>query len=146
MKINKLTAEFQCLIRMIQKIDNFIYPIHSVMCNLSNNKSKSCNCGISDIHTFLENYDLKSNYNQEPYLDKIIIEKVYNPAYGDDRICVCGHQYYRHFDSYPSMDDEDYANIGCKYCDCDNKPVYVNNFDYMKWKAYCYINKRRGIK
>lgn len=35
----------------------------------------------------------------------------YNPKYGDDRICVCGHAYYRHFDTYESM----YA-VGCKYC------------------------------
>lgn len=37
----------------------------------------------------------------------------YNPAYGDDRLCICGHPYYRHFDSY-----EDNAPVGCKYCSC----------------------------
>lgn len=35
----------------------------------------------------------------------------YNPEYGDDRACVCGHPYYRHFDGY-----ENNANVGCKYC------------------------------
>lgn len=37
--------------------------------------------------------------------------EVYDPKYGDDRKCVCGHAYYRHFDSY-----EDMAPVGCKYC------------------------------
>lgn len=37
----------------------------------------------------------------------------YNPKYGDDRICKCGHSYYRHFDSYENMEP-----VGCKYCEC----------------------------
>ncbi len=37
----------------------------------------------------------------------------YNECYGDDRLCKCGHPYYRHFDSY-----EDMAPVGCKYCGC----------------------------
>jgi hypothetical protein len=48
-----------------------------------------------------------------PYIDKVVIEKVYNPKYGDGRICVCGHEYFRHFDTYDHM-----ANVGCKYCGC----------------------------
>jgi len=48
-----------------------------------------------------------------PYLEITRIEYKYNPKYGDDRICKCGHPYYRHFDSY-----EDNYPIGCKYCDC----------------------------
>ena len=35
----------------------------------------------------------------------------YDPAYGDDRECLCGHPYYRHFDYYDNM-----YPIGCKYC------------------------------
>lgn len=52
-----------------------------------------------------------------PYLEyeyKEIIRK-YNPKYGDDRVCICGHTYYRHFDSW-----EDMADCGCKYCGCNN--------------------------
>lgn len=37
----------------------------------------------------------------------------YNPKYGDDRICECGHPYYRHFETYEQM-----AAVGCKYCGC----------------------------
>jgi len=50
-----------------------------------------------------------------PYLEKITVEKEYkyNPKYGDDRICECGHSYYRHFDTYEQME-----NVGCKYCQC----------------------------
>lgn len=41
--------------------------------------------------------------------------KKYNPKYGDNRLCVCGHEYYRHFDSW-----EDMYPCGCKYCSCDH--------------------------
>jgi hypothetical protein len=40
-------------------------------------------------------------------------EQQYDPDFGDNRECECGHSYYRHFDSY-----EDMYPIGCKYCRC----------------------------
>ncbi len=51
--------------------------------------------------------------DEKPYLEKTHVEHVYNPKYGDDRKCQCGHQYYRHFDSYEEMEQ-----TGCKYCEC----------------------------
>lgn len=53
--------------------------------------------------------------NEEPYLKEEITTIVYkyNPDYGDDRECKCGHKYYRHFDTYDNMDP-----VGCKYCCC----------------------------
>ena len=53
--------------------------------------------------------------DEQPYLEEIIIKRirVYNPKYGDDRICKCGHPYYRHFDW-----SEDNYPCGCKYCEC----------------------------
>lgn len=53
---------------------------------------------------------------EPPYLveTQIITARLYNPKYGDDRVCTCGHAYYRHFDSY-----EDMYPVGCKYCSCD---------------------------
>lgn len=53
---------------------------------------------------------------KEPYIitERVVVERHYNPEYGDDRICRCGHTYYRHFDSYEQMDP-----VGCKYCSCD---------------------------
>jgi hypothetical protein len=47
----------------------------------------------------------------KPYLEQTIV--TYNPHYGDDRVCECGHRYYRHFDSYENNDP-----CGCKYCTC----------------------------
>jgi len=38
----------------------------------------------------------------------------YNPHFGNNHVCVCGHTYYRHFDTY-----EDMEPVGCKYCQCD---------------------------
>lgn len=51
----------------------------------------------------------------DPYLvtSKVVFSHNYNPDYGDDNMCKCGHRYYRHFDSYDDME-----NVGCKYCDC----------------------------
>ena len=71
---------------------------------------------------------------EEPYLfEEIVVKKrMYNPSYGDDRICKCGHSYYRHFDPFPSLfSDEPMQPVGCKYCDCyvfmqgkeDGKPL-----------------------
>lgn len=53
--------------------------------------------------------------SNEPYIYKqrVITEMLYNPEYGDNRICVCGHTYHRHFDSYENMEA-----CGCKYCEC----------------------------
>ena len=53
---------------------------------------------------------------ERPYLEVVTIEidRKYNPKYGDDRKCKCGHPYHRHFDSYEQMEV-----IGCKYCECD---------------------------
>jgi hypothetical protein len=50
-----------------------------------------------------------------PYIKKeeVIIHRLYNPKYGDDRECECGHPYYRHFDTYDDM-----SNVGFKYCGC----------------------------
>ncbi len=54
---------------------------------------------------------------KDPYLVKevvtVTVVKEYNPEYGDDRICKCGHAYYRHFDTYEGM-----FPCGCKYCSC----------------------------
>ncbi len=38
----------------------------------------------------------------------------YDKDFGDDRVCECGHKYYRHFDTYENM-----RPVGCKYCGCD---------------------------
>ncbi len=52
---------------------------------------------------------------QKPYIELTVttVERKYNPNYGDDRKCKCGHTYYRHFDSYEEM-----YPCGCKYCGC----------------------------
>lgn len=52
---------------------------------------------------------------EKPYIVKIKKIKIfkYNKNYGDDRICECGHSYYRHFDTYENM-----RPVGCKYCAC----------------------------
>lgn len=54
---------------------------------------------------------------EKPYLETSYVKRTfqgYNKKYGDDRICQCGHNYYRHFDTYENMEP-----VGCKYCSCD---------------------------
>jgi hypothetical protein len=54
---------------------------------------------------------------EKPYLKgdvKVKIHIKYNPKFGDNKICECGHTYYRHFDTYAKM-----YPCGCKYCKCE---------------------------
>ena len=62
------------------------------------------------IHAIMKKYhsDVKRVARECPDL--------YDPDFGDDEPCVCGHVYYRHFDWA-----EDYSPVGCKYqfdCGC----------------------------
>lgn len=52
---------------------------------------------------------------ENPYIDEEVVNVVrrYNPKYGDEKLCICGHSYYRHFDPYENMEP-----VGCKYCEC----------------------------
>lgn len=69
------------------------------------------------VHAFdhVEELYRRLSAADQPYLVSIQItaKRRYNPHYGDERECMCGHPYYRHFDSY-----EDNAAVGCKYCGC----------------------------
>ncbi len=58
---------------------------------------------------------VKEMKEEKPYIIETITKqkKKYNPNYGDNRMCVCGHTYYRHFDSWNDMEA-----VGCKYCGC----------------------------
>lgn len=71
----------------------------------------------SKIRTFFgEEEAIQVGDTSGPYIEYKKIETIrgYNPNYGDDRICICGHPYYRHFDPYEGMEA-----CGCKYCSCD---------------------------
>ena len=54
---------------------------------------------------------------EKPYIRRVEVKTIihieYNPKYGGDRICKCGHPYERHFDPY-----EKWEAVGCKYCQC----------------------------
>jgi|TARA_R110000824_G_scaffold394396_2_gene594182 hypothetical protein len=54
---------------------------------------------------------------EQPYLKVVSIETEikYNPNFGDNKECKCGHDYHRHFDSYEGMEA-----TGCKYCGCND--------------------------
>lgn len=88
-----------------------------------------------EIFLKLEDAEDEKNFSitisTEPYLmqEVITVERKYNPNYGDHRICICGHPYYRHFDSYDDMYD-----AGCKYCRCD---TFVETIDNIKQCQIC---------
>lgn len=48
-----------------------------------------------------------------------VLDEAYDPNFGDQQPCVCGHPYYRHFDTYDKM-----SPVGCKYCNCDECPGF----------------------
>lgn len=50
-----------------------------------------------------------------PYIikERTVVDRFYNPNYGDNRVCRCSHTYYQHFDIHNNMDPR-----GCKYCHC----------------------------
>lgn len=52
---------------------------------------------------------------EKPYIERTVTKVIreYNPKFGDDRKCECGHSYHRHFDPYAFMEDS-----GCGYCSC----------------------------
>lgn len=58
---------------------------------------------------------MMTNKDQLPYIitERIVLDMAYNPEYGDNRMCICGHAYIRHFDPYEEMEP-----AGCKYCGC----------------------------
>lgn len=58
----------------------------------------------------MEEFDKFISIDINAYLDKYY----YVPEL-ENKMCVCGHPYYRHFDTYDDM-----RYVGCKYCrDCD---------------------------
>ena len=59
--------------------------------------------------------DLEAKIKQISHLQEFgyNIDEKYDPEFGDDKSCKCGHPYYRHFDTY-----EDMYPCGCKYCGC----------------------------
>ena len=50
-----------------------------------------------------------------------ISTEYYDPNYGDNKLCTCGHIYYRHFNTYEGMNP-----CGCKYCPCKKfQPISI---------------------
>lgn len=70
---------------------------------------------IDKIKYLVKKYNCDEKDKSSPYIKELIliVDEKYNPNYGDDKICKCGHPYHRHFDSYENME-----NVGCKYCGC----------------------------
>lgn len=60
---------------------------------------------------------MEETQDNEPYLIKIVQKtiRLYNHNYGDNRMCVCGHPYHRHFDGF---EEPEHQAVGCKYCSC----------------------------
>lgn len=100
-----------------------IYEVEIINPNIDTEKYKGKITAKTDqelnfqLNKFYKSYvQGNKDIKDKPYLEVpvTVIMRKYNPEYGDERICECGHSYYRHFDSY-----DDNAPVGCKYCLCD---------------------------
>lgn len=76
-------------------------------------------------------------------LDVVSAVLLYDPTFGDDILCECGHAYYRHFDTYDNM-----APVGCKYCHNfvegishrpEQRPPESLDEDVIDWTKYASI-------
>jgi hypothetical protein len=68
---------------------------------------------------------------------KTITIRHYNPNYDSHAVCVCGHDYHRHFDGYEPEGEQD---VGCKYCECRNfvrRPEGVKTREWDHCDIYC---------
>lgn len=116
MFLNLDVSNVKALMEYCESVNNTIYRVTAA---IAENGSNDCDLigSLSLQLKILEHSITKSKSTEnEPY-----INGAYNPDYGDDRICKCGHIYERHFDSYDKM-----APVGCKYCACDK-------FEEMTW-------------
>ena len=94
-------------------IDRHKYKDHYYVVRHPENSSEEVSTtSVREIHR------VTSRIAEMPYFETRVLLQVvfkeYNPDYGDNKLCKCGHPYYRHFDSYEGM-----APVGCKYCQCD---------------------------
>ena len=71
---------------------------------------------------------------EPPYIEgeMVIVVQKYNPYYGDNRLCECGHKYYKHFDTC-----EDMWPCGCKYCGC----TFIESGPYSSIDHYYHWNQ-----
>lgn len=71
------------------------------------------------VKRILENYE-SSDVRELRQIGEVIYEiehkvnRLWDEKHDQDEKCICGHVYYRHFDSW-----EDMYPAGCKYCECD---------------------------
>ena len=67
------------------------------------------------IEEYEKNINSSIDLTNQPYIevDTVEVETKYNRLFGDNKLCKCGHTYYRHFDPYEKMEA-----CGCKYCEC----------------------------
>lgn len=87
---------------------NLIKEIETILRqpNFMGNDTTGCNLAANAILNKLDELSFE-------IVEKEKIPEKYDPDFGDNRICECGHPYHRHFDSY-----ENWAPVGCKYCGC----------------------------
>lgn len=89
----------------------YLKEVTNKFCEIDSEISEKGICECDVISSLKATFD---TFVDEISKEKPYINGEYNPNYGDERICVCGHSYVRHFDTYEYMDP-----IGCKYCGCD---------------------------
>lgn len=84
--------------------------------NLRNKAQEWLTHNLNEYSVHLENqlYELLLEVSRHDSFSIDSYPPPYDESFGDDKLCKCGHAYYRHFDPYDDM-----IPIGCKYCICD---------------------------
>lgn len=76
-----------------------------------------------------------NKYKKVLIVDKRCVRSIrtYSPEYdkSTDELCVCGHQYYRHFDSYEKL-----PYVSCKYCNC---------MEFIPYSEYYHVDKIKEL-
>ena len=80
---------------------------------------------------------------EPPYIRRVVTTVVmdHNPKHDQDALCICGHPYYRHFDSY-----EHNLAVGCKYCSCSRFGSTIEEWEETnEQKLFCDPAKLHGM-
>lgn len=84
--------------------------------SIEGNNDQELYSNLSDtiLELAQQKVDLCGCWKKEKYASKASFNNVYDKKLDvNENICICGHTYHRHFDTY-----EDMRPIGCKYCGC----------------------------
>jgi len=83
--------------------------------------------------------------NEEPYID-LTAKRGYNPSFGDDRMCGCGHRYKDHFDPDGmgrQCNVEERYNMSFLWMTLKTEPTLCGCGTFVEYAAVPYVISER---